>query len=111
MRRFIFLPASAALLILTLSAGSTPAQYRFDSWTTDNGLPQNVVYAVTQTRDGYLWLTTFDGLVRYDGVRFTVFNRSNSKGLTSNRFSALFEDTDGTLWMGTIDGGLIRLRD
>lgn len=66
---------------------------------------------MTQTRDGYLWLTTFDGLVRYDGVRFTIFNRSNSQGLTSNRFSALFEDTDGTLWLGTIDGGLIRFRD
>jgi signal transduction histidine kinase/ligand-binding sensor domain-containing protein len=111
MRRFILLPVITASLLLTLFASSARAQYRFDSWTTDNGLPQNVVYAVTQTRDGYLWLTTFDGLVRYDGVRFTVFNRSNSRGLTSNRFSALFEDTDGTLWMGTIDGGLIRLRD
>src|SRR5882724_103635 len=85
---------------------ATQAQYRVDSWTTDNGLPQNVVSAVTQTQDGYLWLTTYDGLVRYDGVRFTVFNKSNSAGLTSNRFSVLFEDDDRTLWIGTIDGGL-----
>jgi len=54
------------------------AQYRFDHWTADNGLPQNSVRDIVQTRDGYLWLTTFDGLVRFDGVRFTVFNKSNS---------------------------------
>ncbi|MBA4121932.1 MAG: hypothetical protein H0X72_05660 [Acidobacteria bacterium] len=51
------------------------AQYRFDSWTADNGLPQNSVYSIQQTPDGYLWLTTLDGLVRFDGVKFTVFNK------------------------------------
>ena len=48
------------------------AQDRFDSWTTDNGLPQNQINGIIQTRDGYLWLTTFNGLVRYDGARFKV---------------------------------------
>ena len=55
-------------------------QYRFDSWTTDNGLPQNGVREITQTPDGYLWFTTFDGLVRFDGGKFTVFDKNNSKG-------------------------------
>ncbi len=89
---------------------ATPAhaQYTIDTWTTDNGLPQNSVTAITQTRDGYLWLATFDGLVRYDGVRFTVFDKSNTDGLTSSRFTALFEDTDGALFIGTVDGGLTR---
>jgi hypothetical protein len=41
--------------------------YNFSSWTTDDGLPQNSVYAILQTRDGYLWFTTLDGLVRFDG--------------------------------------------
>src|SRR5262249_9556951 len=62
------------------------AQYRFDSWTTDNGLPQNSVRAILQTRDGYLWLATSDGLVRFDGVRFTIFNKGSSAGINSNRF-------------------------
>src|SRR4051812_17032634 len=62
------------------------AQYRFDSFTTDNGLPQNGVRGITQTPDGYLWFTTFDGLVRFDGVKFTVFDKNNSKGIFSNRF-------------------------
>lgn len=84
------------------------AQYRFDSWTTDDGLPQNSVLSITQTRDGYLWFTTFDGLVRFDGVRFTVFDKSNTKGISSNRFTTLFEDETGILWIGSEYGGLTR---
>jgi ligand-binding sensor domain-containing protein/DNA-binding CsgD family transcriptional regulator len=99
--------------LLCLFAATTFAQYRpyrFDHWTTDNGLPQNTVRAIVQTRDGYLWLTTFDGLARFDGVRFTVFDKSNTKGPSSNRFTALYEDKDGALWAGTEDGGLIIYR-
>jgi ligand-binding sensor domain-containing protein len=98
----------AALQLLLLAvvfalASTTFAQYspyRFDHWTTDNGLPQNTVRAIVQTRDGYLWLTTFDGLARFDGVRFTVFDKSNTPAITNNRFTALYEDRDGTLWAG-----------
>src|SRR5918999_4743443 len=53
------------------------AQFHFDTWTTDNGLPQNSVNAIHQTRDGHIWLATFDGLVRYDGARFAVFSTAN----------------------------------
>jgi hypothetical protein len=102
----------AALLVSLLWLSTTvAAQYRFDSWTTDNGLPQNSVRSILQTRDGYLWLTTFDGLIRFDGVHFTVFNKSNTKGLSTNRFTALYEGKDGTLWVGTGDGGLTLYRD
>ncbi|MGA9768477.1 MAG: two-component regulator propeller domain-containing protein [Blastocatellia bacterium] len=87
------------------------AQYRFDSWTTDNGLPQNTVVKIAQMANGYLWLTTFDGLVRFDGIRFKVFDKSNTKGLTSNRFTALYVNSDGALWAGTEDGGLVIYRD
>ena len=84
------------------------AQYRFDHWTTDNGLPQNSVRDIVQARDGYLWLATFDGLVRFDGVRFTVFNKSNSPGLPSNRFIYLFEDRRGDLWAVLENGEIVR---
>ncbi len=87
------------------------AQFRFDSWTADNGLPQNSVYSIVQTPDGYLWFTTFDGLVRFDGVRFYVFNKNNSKGLTTNRFTSLFAEENGTLWVGTSDSGLVRYQN
>jgi ligand-binding sensor domain-containing protein len=91
-------------LIWLCGAATAAAQYRFESWTADEGLPQNSVRSIIQTRDGYLWLTTFDGLVRFDGVRFTVFDKSNTKGLSTNRFTSLYEDSDGTLWAGTGDG-------
>jgi ligand-binding sensor domain-containing protein/signal transduction histidine kinase len=97
------------LWILLGSRAVTFAQYRFDHWTADNGLPQNGVYSITQTRDGYLWFTTLDGLVRFDGVRFTGFDKSNTKGLTTNRFLSLFADTDDTLWLGSEEVGLVHL--
>src|SRR5467141_1976031 len=95
-RRQIVLVLCASLYAWV--AAPTQAQYRFSSWTVDNGLPQNTVYDIRQTRDGYLWLTTFDGLVRFDGVRFTVFDKSNTPAITNNRITALYEDRDGTLW-------------
>jgi signal transduction histidine kinase/ligand-binding sensor domain-containing protein len=98
-----------ALIALCLCATITHAQYRFDHWTTDNGLPQNSVRDILQTRDGYIWLTTFDGLVRFDGVRFTVFNKSNSPGIITNRFVNLYEDAQGDLWASTENNGLTQL--
>src|SRR6185503_16848091 len=103
--------AALLLSLIWLPATTASAQYRFDSWTTDNGLPQNSVLSIIQTRDGYLWLTTFDGLVRFDGVRFTIFDKSNTRGLRTNRFTSLYEDKDGTLWAGTGDGGLTLYRN
>jgi signal transduction histidine kinase/ligand-binding sensor domain-containing protein len=94
------------ILFLCGASSTVIAQYRFDVLNTDTGLPQNSVLAILQTHDGYLWFTTLDGLVRYDGVRYTVFNKANSKGINSNRFRSLYEDTDGTLWISTEDGGL-----
>ncbi len=84
------------------------AQYRFDHWTADDGLPQNSVFGIVQTRDGYLWLATVDGLARFDGARFTIFNKSNSPGIINNRFVSLFEDARGDLWAGTEESGVVR---
>lgn len=84
-------------------------QYRFDLWTTDNGLPQNGVRNITQTPDGYLWFTTFDGLVRFDGVQFTTFNKSNTKGIINNRFTGLYGDKNGTLYATTMEDGVLTI--
>jgi ligand-binding sensor domain-containing protein/signal transduction histidine kinase len=70
------------------------------------GLPQNSVIAMTQTRDGYLWLGTLNGLVRFDGIQFTVFDESNTPGLNSSRIVYLFEDSQTNLWIGTETAGI-----
>lgn len=85
-----------------------PAQVAIDLWTADNGLSQNIVRAICQTPDGYLWLATLDGLVRFDGVRFTTYNRGNTPGIEGNRFGSLFCTSDGDLWVGTEGSGVTR---
>src|SRR5512135_3773392 len=69
-------------------------------WQAEQGLPQNKVTAVLQTRDGYVWAGTYNGLARFDGVRFTVFDQNNTPALRNSRVTCLFEAPDGTLWIG-----------
>jgi len=95
------------LLFCLVVCGQAAGQYRFDTWTTDNGLPQNGVRQITQSPDGYLWFTTFDGLVRFDGLLFTTFNKSNTKGIINNRFTGIFADNDGTIYATTMDDGVL----
>jgi CheY-like chemotaxis protein len=96
MRRVLITTSFIGLIWLVLLPAKGLAQYRFDSWTTDDGLPQNTVSAILQTRDGYLWLATAGGLVRFDGLRFTVFDKSNTKGLlVGDMFQCVFECADG----------------
>jgi diguanylate cyclase (GGDEF)-like protein len=109
------IPLAASLLVVlvvparALDPSRTIAQYRHQAWNTKDGLPQSSVEAILQTRDGYLWLGTQEGLVRFDGVRFAVFDKSNTKALKANRVTALAEDRTGALWIGTEGGGLTRL--
>jgi signal transduction histidine kinase/ligand-binding sensor domain-containing protein len=107
----LFLVRLLFAIAITAFAASLSAQYRFDAYTTDNGLPQNGVRGMAQTPDGYLWFTTFDGLVRFDGVKFTVFDKNNSPGIASNRFSHLHLAADGALLAGTEEGGLTVYRN
>jgi len=71
-----------------LVAQTTIAEYRFDVWTAESGLPRDFLYDILQSREGYLWMSTLDGLVRFDGVRFTVFNKWNSPGYRPVRISS-----------------------
>jgi ligand-binding sensor domain-containing protein/signal transduction histidine kinase len=86
-------------------------RYSVDVWGLDEGLPQSSIISMIQTRDGYLWLGTLNGLVRFDGVRFTVFDEGNTPGLESSRIVSLFEDGKGTLWIGTETAGAAIVKD
>src|SRR4029079_8147647 len=98
------------------SAGSTTVlkpgvHYTIDVWDTEDGLPQTSVIAMTQTRDGYLWLGTLNGLVRFDGIRFTIFDVSNTPGLNSSAILFLFEDSQRNLWIGTRNAGVVLVKN
>ncbi len=86
------------------------SQLNHEIWLTENGLPQNTVHAIAQTPDGYVWIGTEEGLARFDGVRFTVFDKQKQPELKSNYIRALLVDRQGALWIGTAEG-LVRLRD
>lgn len=85
------------------------SQYLHDIWTIDQGLPQNGVLAVAQGRDGYLWLGTEAGLVRFDGVTFTTFTTANTSGLKDNYVSAITVDSSDDVLVGTWVGGVSRV--
>ena len=89
-----------------LDPSKSITQFHQDIWRTEQGLPQNTVPAIAQSSDGYLWLGTELGLVRFDGLHFTVFNKGNTPELRSNKVDAVLAGRGGTLWIGTIGGGL-----
>lgn len=114
----IFTLTAAVLMLETVPtlragepSGSPPALAGWvaRSWQTEDGLPQDSVNAITQTRDGFLWVGTSAGLARFDGVRFRTFGLQD--GLRSVRITALAEDCEGALWAGTSGGGVSRWKN
>ena len=92
----------------SLDPTQSVSKYIHQSWQTAQGLPQNSILSVAQTPDRYLWFGTEEGLTRFDGVRFVVFDKRNA-GLVNNQVQSLLADREGALWIGTIAGGLTRL--
>ena len=99
------LAAASAEPGATLAAG---VDYAVQAWTIRDGLPQNEVTALEQTPDGDLWIGTFGGLVRFDGLAFEVVDLEREPGLRSNRVVELEATRDGSLYVGTEDAGLVR---
>lgn len=100
----------AGLTLLRANATET-SDYLMDLWTSDDDLPDTSVTAITQTADGYLWIGTFNGLARFDGVRFVTFDPANTPALKHARVTGLFTDMSGTLWIDTYDGSMTSFRD
>ncbi|HEX5221016.1 MAG TPA: two-component regulator propeller domain-containing protein [Verrucomicrobiae bacterium] len=81
------------------------------SWQTDEGLPQNSVWSLAQTPDGYLWVGTHEGLARFDGVRFALVDEPSAPYLKHAWIVALCLTRDGSLWIACENNGLTRLKD
>jgi PAS domain S-box-containing protein len=96
------------LPVFALDPGKKITQYIHNAWTSEQGLPENDVRSIVQTRDGYLWLGTEEGLARFDGVHFKVFEKHSVDAIKNNFILSLFEDREGTLWIGSWGGGLTR---
>jgi ligand-binding sensor domain-containing protein/signal transduction histidine kinase/ActR/RegA family two-component response regulator len=86
-------------------------QFHHDVWQTREGLPQNSVETIAQTRDGFLWLGTRQGLSRFDGHQFVTYDKVTTPALGHIQISRLLATRDGSLWIGTHGGGLSRMRD
>ena len=65
-------------------ASGQQSRYSLTSWKVEDGLPQGSVRSVTQTKDGYLWIATWNGLARFDGIKFTIFHSANTPALLSS---------------------------
>ena len=116
---FAFLHGAVRLALATLWLSSATCGYALDpsrslleharvAWSVDSGLPQSTVSAIVQSTDGYLWLATHEGLARFDGRRFFVYNEVNAPALRGSGISALLGANDGGLWIGLRDGGVVR---
>jgi ligand-binding sensor domain-containing protein len=95
---------------LALDPAKPVVQLVQERWSTAQGLPQDSVQTILQTRDGYVWIGTQEGLVRFDGLGFEVFDRARLPAMTTNHVGALLEDPGGGLWVGTLGGGLLHFR-
>ena len=114
-RRLVPVVTGFLLLGARFASALDPAkavtQYSLAAWQTEDGLPHNRVQAIAQTPDGYLWLATQEGLARFDGVRFTVFDRRSTAAMTANDVETIYVSRDGSLWVGNYGGTLLRYQN
>lgn len=100
-----------ALCLASNCSAIGAGDYLISAWTSEDGLRSSSVTAIAQTPDGYLWVGTYNGLARFDGVRFVRFDPDNTPALPRARIRRLFVDPAGTLWINTYDGSLVSYRE
>src|SRR5271165_3012321 len=107
--RFGVLLLAAMSLAFGLDPSRTLTQYAHRIWQTQQGLPQGTIYSILQTHDGYLWLGSQTGLIRFDGVRFEMLENTRP-GAPSNVWArSAMEDSQHVLWIATAESGLFRM--
>ena len=108
---FTFAVSSQNLRNKILQNKKSLTQFNVDNWTNENGLPTNSLIDICQTADGYIWISSYNGLIRFDGYKFKVFDKSNTEALKDNGIGALAEDKNGVLWMTTQNEGLVSYKN
>jgi ligand-binding sensor domain-containing protein/signal transduction histidine kinase len=102
-----------ACLLVPSGFGLNPTknlrQYVLRTWTSEQGLPQNSIRPMLQTRDGFLWIGTRGGLARFDGASFVIYKANAPNSIPDDSITGLAEDRDGSLWISSA-GGLTRYR-
>jgi ligand-binding sensor domain-containing protein len=110
MARLVFcalLMLTNGVAVMALDPNRGLREFGRQVWLSENGLPQNTVQAIAQTGDGYIWIGTQEGLARFDGVKFDIFDKKNTPALKSNDIRSLLAAHDGALWIAT-SFGLVR---
>jgi len=111
MMKKIFLLSVFIISFPIMMQGSVNSEFKnyiHRMWTSDHGLPQNSVYSVVQDKDGFMWFATAEGLVKFDGIKFELFDKRNVPGIKSNVVLKVFEDSKGCLWVGLRNAGVLR---
>jgi ligand-binding sensor domain-containing protein/signal transduction histidine kinase len=109
----VFIGATLALVCFSGGGANaaTPSRFSVRVWQSDEGLPNNSVYAIAQSAEGYLWVGTHEGLARFDGVRFTIVDETVAPELRRAWVTALCVASDGSLWAACDGAGVTRLKD
>jgi len=103
--------ALASVSATALSPSKSISQFAMDTWQTDAGLPELAIQAMVETSDDYLWIGTQEGLARFDGAQFMVFDHVNTPALQSDFITSIVEDGDHSLWIGNEQGLVVRQAD
>ena len=97
----------ALLGIVMLDPQRAISQYMLEVWDSSHGLPQNSINSLIQCQKGFIWAATQEGVVRFDGVNFEIFNKNNVDQIKSSFIGMVLEDRDGSIWVGTELGRML----
>jgi len=106
---FIFYCQINAQFKLNFDTKNWQSEYSIEVWTKEDGLPNNNVYDIIESYDGFIWFGTSDGLVRFDGNQFKVFNSSNVPQIRANVVRYLYNDKNGKIWAANGGAGLLSI--
>lgn len=91
-----------------VSTGTIARSYIIDNWDTGKGLPSNSLLSLFQSSDGFIWISSYQGVLRFDGSEFVQFNKTNTPSFQTTGVSTIVEDENNRLWFGTYGGGVLK---